>query len=98
LKAGSLPARVRLAGEGDLRRFVEDFGELVTRCSERRIRLIEDASHAFPRPGAGAGQALGDTGDFVIASPCKLVSSFEGGLLHHVVDPFLRPAQCRQRA
>jgi len=63
--------------------FPQNLAPLVTFCAEHDINLIEDCSHAlFTLDGANvAGNAMGQTGRFGIASPYKFFPSEDGGVL-----------------
>jgi dTDP-4-amino-4,6-dideoxygalactose transaminase len=69
-------------------------------CREQRVSLIEDCSHALPRRlAADSPSAVGEVGDFAVASPYKFFACPDGGLLwsnRPALPPVaLRPAPWR---
>ncbi len=61
---------------------VQSLDRIAAACSEHRIALIEDCSHALPsRMTSGAESLLGEIGDFGVASPYKFFACPDGGLL-----------------
>ena len=63
--------------------FPQEFSALATLCAEHGISLIEDCSHALfssaSKLGNEAVRALGETGQYAIASPYKFFSTEDGG-------------------
>jgi hypothetical protein len=61
---------------------VQSLDRVAAACSEHRVALIEDCSHALPgRLVHDAGNLLGEVGDFGVASPYKFFACPDGGLL-----------------
>lgn len=58
---------------------VQDLSALRDLCTTTKIVLIEDCAHALT--GSGQGPEVGESGDYVIASPRKFAPVGEGGFL-----------------
>lgn len=65
--------------------FPQELAPLAALCSQHGVTLIEDCSHTLFAPTAGSARstqrAVGETGQFGIASPYKFYPSEDGGML-----------------
>ncbi len=59
--------------------FQQDMSRLRELCDTHSLYLIEDCAHCYFTPGTK--NSIGSFGDLVIASPRKIFSSIDGGLL-----------------
>jgi perosamine synthetase len=79
---------------------VQPLDRLAAACSEYGVALIEDCSHALTGRLGGAANALGDMGDFGVASPYKFFACPDGGLLwskqRALPEMALRPAHWKR--
>ena len=67
--------------------FIQDLAPIRAWCDAHQVALVEDCAHCFF--GAQAGQPVGSTGDYAIASSMKFFPACEGGVLastRHTLD------------